>query len=199
MRDNGSALDPPARGSRRDQPPAWSDGGVNTLEHAGVRKVVAALAEAGLATSADGVRVLDDEVRTAALAARALGVEVGAIANSLVFKAVHTDGSITPLLAMTSGAHKADPKILAALAGAARIERADAEFVRTHTGQAIGGVAPVGHPAPIQTLVDAYLTRYPLLWAAAGHPKTVFPITFAELVQLTGGTAADLAGEESGA
>ncbi len=165
------------------------------LDHAGVRKVVAALAEAGLGDSADGVRILDDEVRTAALAAQALGVEVGAIANSLVFKAVHPDGSVAPLLAMTSGAHKADPAILARLAGADRIQRADAEFVRTHTGQAIGGVAPVGHPAPIVTLVDSYLTHYPLLWAAAGHPKTVFPITFDQLVMLTGGTAADLAGE----
>ncbi len=169
------------------------------LDHAGVRKVVAALAEAGLAASADGVRVLDDEVRTAALAAQALGIEVGAIANSLVFKAVHADGSVTPLLAMTSGGHKADPAILARLAGAERIQRADAEFVRAHTGQAIGGVAPVGHPAPITTLVDYYLTRFPVLWAAAGHPKTVFPITFAELVRLTGGTAADLASEETSA
>ena len=172
---------------------------MNTLDHAGVRKVVAALAEAGLVASADGVRVLDDEVRTAALAARALGVEVGAIANSLVFKAVHADGSVTPLLAMTSGAHKADPTILAALAGAERIDRADAEFVRTCTGQAIGGVAPVGHPARITTLVDTHLVRYPVLWAAAGHPKTVFPITYDELVQLTGGTAAALAGEETSA
>ena len=170
---------------------------MSTLDHVGVRKVVAALAEAGLATSAEAVRVLDDEVRTAALAAAALGVEVGAIANSLVFKAVAQDGSVTPLLAMTSGAHKADPAILARLAGARRIDRADAEFVRTHTGQAIGGVAPVGHPARITTLVDTYLKRYPVLWAAAGHPKTVFPITFAELVGLTGGTAADLADEET--
>jgi len=172
---------------------------VSSLDHAGVRKVVAALAEAGLTASADGVRVLDDEVRTAALAAEALGIEIGAIANSLVFKAVDADGGQRPLLAMTSGAHRADPTVLAALAGAARIERADADFVRTHTGQAIGGVAPVGHPAPIPTLVDEYLTRYPVVWAAAGHPKTVFPITFADLVRLTDGTAADLAGEEAGA
>jgi prolyl-tRNA editing enzyme YbaK/EbsC (Cys-tRNA(Pro) deacylase) len=170
---------------------------LSTLEHAGVRKVVAALAEAGLTASAEGVRVLDDEVRTAALAAQALGVVVGAIANSLVFKAIDADGSAGPLLAMTSGAHKADPKILARLAQAERIDRADAEFVRTHTGQAIGGVAPIGHPARIPTQVDTYLTRYPVLWAAAGHPKTVFPITFAELVTLTGGSAADLAGEET--
>jgi prolyl-tRNA editing enzyme YbaK/EbsC (Cys-tRNA(Pro) deacylase) len=178
--------------------PSRSSGeGLNTLDHAGVRKVVAALAEAGLTASADGVRVLDDEVRTAALAARALGIEVGAIANSLVFQAVHADGSVTPLLAMTSGAHRADPKILAALAGAERIDRADAEFVRANTGQAIGGVAPVGHPGRITTLVDTHLTRYPMLWAAAGHPKTVFPITYDELVRLTDATAADLAGEET--
>ena len=171
---------------------------MSSLDHAGVRKVVAALAEAGLTASADGVRVLDDEVRTAALAAAALGVEVGAIANSLVFRAVDADGSQRPLLAMTSGAHRAEVTLLAELAGAARIERADAEFVRTHTGQAIGGVAPVGHPAPIPTIVDEYLTRYPVVWAAAGHPKTVFPITFAELVALTNGTAANLAGKEAG-
>ncbi len=172
---------------------------MSSLDHAGVRQVIAALVKAGLDASADGVRVLDDEARTAALAAAALGVDVGAIANSLVFRAVDAEGGVRPLLAMTSGAHRADPVRLAALAGAERIERADAEFVRTHTGQAIGGVAPTGHPAPIRTLVDEYLTRYRVVWAAAGHPKTVFPITFAELVRLTEGRAADLAGEEVGA
>jgi prolyl-tRNA editing enzyme YbaK/EbsC (Cys-tRNA(Pro) deacylase) len=170
---------------------------LSSLDHAGVREVVAALAEAGLGASADGVRVLDDDARTAVLTAAALGIEAGAIANSLVFRAVDADGSQRPLLAMTSGAHRAEVKLLAALCGAQRIERADADFVRTHTGQAIGGVAPVGHPAPIPTLVDEYLSRYPVVWAAAGHPKRVFPITFAELVRLTGGIPANLAGEEA--
>ena len=163
--------------------------------HAGVRKVVAGLAEAGFPDSADGVRILADEVRTAALAAAALGIEVGAIANSLVFKAVHGT-EVTPLLAMTSGAHRADQAVLAELIGADRVERADAEFVRTHTGQAIGGVAPIGHPAPIRTLVDTALAAYPEVWAAAGHPKSVFPITFAELVELTKGTPAHVSGKE---
>lgn len=163
-------------------------------EHQGVRKVVARLAEAGFAESAAGVRILDDAVRTAQLAADALGIEVGAIANSLVFRAVSGD-EVTPLLAMTSGAHRADQQELARLAGVDRVERADAEFVRTHTGQAIGGVAPVGHPAPIRTFVDEALAAYPVVWAAAGHPKSVFPITFTGLVELTGGTPADVAGD----
>jgi prolyl-tRNA editing enzyme YbaK/EbsC (Cys-tRNA(Pro) deacylase) len=168
---------------------------MNEREHPSVRKVVAGLAEAGLPDSAAGVRILSDDARTAALAAAALGIEAGAIANSLVFRA--TRGTeVFPLLAMTSGAHRADQRILAELAEADRVDRADAEFVRTHTGQAIGGVAPIGHPAPIHTLVDTALRRYPVVWAAAGHPKSVFPITFAELVALTSGTAANVAGEE---
>ncbi len=167
----------------------------NEREHPSVRKVLAALAEAGLPDSAAGVRILSDEVRTAALAAAALGIEVGAIANSLVFQAVRGT-EVFPLLAMTSGAHRADQRVLAELAGADRVERADAEFVRTHTGQAIGGVAPIGHPAPIRTLVDTALRRYPVVWAAAGHPKSVFPITFTELVELTSGTAAHVSGKE---
>jgi prolyl-tRNA editing enzyme YbaK/EbsC (Cys-tRNA(Pro) deacylase) len=162
-------------------------------EHPGVRKVVARLAEAGFPESATGVRILADDARTAALAADALGIEVGAIANSLVFQAVRGD-SVEPLLAMTSGAHRADLAVLAQLVGADSVRRADAEFVRTHTGQAIGGVAPTGHPAPIRTLVDTALARYPVVWAAAGHPKSVFPITFDGLVELTSGTPADVSG-----
>ena len=164
------------------------------LDHPGVRKVLAALAEAGMTEAAAGVRILGAEARTAALAAEALGVEVGAIANSLVFTATRGD-EVAPLLAMTSGAHRADARLLAELSGAEKVGRADAEFVRAHTGQAIGGVAPVGHPSRIQTLVDVALARYPVVWAAAGHPKSVFPITFAQLVELTGGTAADVAGD----
>lgn len=165
-------------------------------EHPSVRKVVAGLAEAGFGESAAGLRILPDAAHTAALAAAALAVPVGAIANSLVFRAVHDDGGVTPLLVMTSGAHRADQAILATLVGADRVERADAEFVRTHTSQPIGGVAPIGHPAPIRTLVDTALERHPEIWAAAGHPKSVFPITYAGLVALTSGTAANVSGEE---
>lgn len=170
--------------------------GVTTLSHPSISKLAAALREAGLGHAADAIRILDDEVRTAAAAAAALGVEVGAIANSLVFRGIHEGEQDQALLALTSGAHRADPGRLASLTGATRVVRADPEFVREHTGQAIGGVAPVGHPEPVRTLVDTYLERYPVVWAAAGHPKAVFPTTYAELLSLTGGVAADVAGLE---
>jgi prolyl-tRNA editing enzyme YbaK/EbsC (Cys-tRNA(Pro) deacylase) len=112
---------------------------------------------------------------------------VGAIANSLVFAA---DG--TPLLVMTSGAHRVDTARVAALIGAREVGRADARSVRAWTGQAIGGVGPVGHPAPIRTLVDVWLAKYDVVWAAAGHPHTVFPTSFDELVRITGGTSAEV-------
>jgi prolyl-tRNA editing enzyme YbaK/EbsC (Cys-tRNA(Pro) deacylase) len=168
---------------------------MSSPEHPGVRKVVAGLAEAGFPAAAAGVVILADDARTAAHAAAALGVDVGAIANSLVFKAVRGT-EVSPLLVMTSGAHRADQSRLAVLAGVDRVDRADAEFVRTHTGQAIGGVAPIGHPEPIPTMVDQALAAYPVLWAAAGHPKSVFPLTFTDLVELTAGTPVDVAGEE---
>jgi len=167
---------------------------VSESDHPNVRKVITELIEAGLPEAAAGVRILGAEVRTAALAAEALGVEVGAIANSLVFKAIR-GGTAVPLLALTSGAHRADPALLAELAEADTVGRADPDFVREHTGQAIGGVAPVGHPGRIRTLVDVALANYPVVWAAAGHPKSVFPITFAGLVELTSGTVADVAGD----
>ena len=126
--------------------------------------------------------VLPDAASTAPLAAAALGVEVGAIANSLVF---WSDGE--PLLVMTSGAHRVDTTALAERLGRAGIRRATPEQVRDATGQAIGGVAPTGHPAPVVTVVDEDLAAFPEIWAAGGTPHTVFPMTFAELVALTGG------------
>jgi prolyl-tRNA editing enzyme YbaK/EbsC (Cys-tRNA(Pro) deacylase) len=170
---------------------------MSTLEHPSISTLAAALREAGLHSAADGIRILDDEARTAAAAAAALGVEVGAIANSLIFRATHGD-EVRPLLALTSGAHRADTGVLAELTGADEVGRADPAFVRAHTGQPIGGVAPMGHPRPVRTLVDNDLARYAVVWAAAGHPKSVFPTTYAELLALTGGTAADVAaGEEN--
>jgi prolyl-tRNA editing enzyme YbaK/EbsC (Cys-tRNA(Pro) deacylase) len=170
---------------------------MSSMDHPAISKISAALREAGLPAAADGIRILDDDVRTAALAAEALGVPVGAIANSLIFRATEGD-RVFPLLALTSGAHRADTTRLAALAGADTVGRADPAFVREHTGQAIGGVAPVGHPRPIMTLVDNALAAYEVVWAAAGHPKSIFPTTFADLVALTGGVAAEVAaGEEN--
>jgi prolyl-tRNA editing enzyme YbaK/EbsC (Cys-tRNA(Pro) deacylase) len=136
---------------------------------------------------AGAVRVLPDSASTAALAAAQLGCDVGAIANSLVFAA---DGA--PLLVMTSGAHRVDTSRVAALVGASDVSRADARSVRSWTGQVIGGVGPVGHPAPLRTLVDVWLAKYDVVWAAAGHPHTVFPTSFEELVLITGGTAAEV-------
>lgn len=127
--------------------------------------------------------VLPDAASTAALAAAALGIEVGAIANSLVF---WSDGE--PLLVMTSGAHRVDTAALAERLGREKIARATVEQVREATGQAIGGVAPTGHPAPLTTIVDEALAAFDEIWAAGGTPHTVFPLTFAELVSLTGGT-----------
>ncbi|GGU95303.1 aminoacyl-tRNA deacylase [Kitasatospora herbaricolor] len=149
--------------------------------HPNVRAVEAALRAGG---ASPAVRVLPETAPTALAAAQQLGCDVGAIANSLVFDA---DGA--PLLVLTSGAHRVDTAKLAVLIGAARIRRATPEFVREHTGQPIGGVAPVGHPAPVRTLVDETLAAHPEVWAAAGHPHTVFPTTFAQLLALTGGAA----------
>ena len=129
--------------------------------------------------------VLPDAAATAALAAAALGIEVGAIANSLVF---WSDDA--PLLVMTSGAHRVDTAALAERLGRGYIRRADAQQVRDATGQVIGGVAPAGHPAPLETIVDEDLARYPEIWAAGGTPHTVFPLTFDDLVRLTGGRVA---------
>ena len=134
------------------------------------------------------VRILPEAVHTAALAAEALGVEVGQIANSLIFSA---DGD--PLLVLTSGAHRVDTKKVAGALGVARLDRAKPDFVREHTGQVIGGVAPLGHPKPVRTLVDTALAGYPEIWAAGGVPQSVFPTTYAELLRITGGTAAEVA------
>jgi prolyl-tRNA editing enzyme YbaK/EbsC (Cys-tRNA(Pro) deacylase) len=150
--------------------------------HPRSRLVHDALRAAGI----DGeIVVLPDAASTAALAAAALGVEVGAIANSLVF---WSDGE--PLLVMTSGAHRVDTAALAARLGRTSIVRATVEQVREATGQAIGGVAPTGHPAPLTTVVDEALAAFPEVWAAGGTPHTVFPLTYDELVRLTGGTVA---------
>jgi prolyl-tRNA editing enzyme YbaK/EbsC (Cys-tRNA(Pro) deacylase) len=143
-----------------------------------------ALRELGVAGK---VTELPQPAPTAAAAAAQLGCEVGAIANSLVFSA---DG--VPLLVLTSGAHRVGTQRVARLIGAHSVTRADPEFVYAATGQRIGGVAPAGHPQPLRTLVDRWLERYDVVWAAAGHPHAVFPTSFAELVRITDGTPADV-------
>ncbi len=148
----------------------------------------AAVAEALRAAGALGqIRELTSSARTAVLAADQLGVPVGAIANSLLF-----DVAGSPLLILTSGAHRVDTARVARLMGLPTLQRADPDFVRRHTGLPIGGVAPVGHPEPIGTLVDIALAGHEVVWAAAGHPSTVFPTSYDELLRITGGTASEV-------
>jgi prolyl-tRNA editing enzyme YbaK/EbsC (Cys-tRNA(Pro) deacylase) len=155
--------------------------------HPSAEKVASVLRELGVPGE---VRELPDPAPTAVSAAAQLGCAVGAIANSLVFSA---DGA--PLLVLTSGAHRVDTARVAVLVGAASVKRADPEFVRQSTGQTIGGVAPVGHPAPLRTLVDTWLEPYDVVWAAGGHAHTVFPTSFAELVRITSGTPATVSAD----
>jgi prolyl-tRNA editing enzyme YbaK/EbsC (Cys-tRNA(Pro) deacylase) len=150
-----------------------------------VERVVAALRAGGMAAD---VRRFDDPVPTAAAAAAALGCDVGAIANSLVFDA---DGE--PLLVLASGAHRVDTAKVAALVGAQRVRRADAAFVFAATAQEVGGVAPVGHPTPLRTVVDVDLAAYPVLWAGGGDHHTMFAATYDDLLRVTGGGAAAVA------
>ena len=150
-----------------------------------VRRVQAALAAHGL----EG-RILElaGTARTAEDAARACDVPVGAIVKSLVFEVAGE-----PVLALVAGDRRCDLAALPAalgLAGPAR--RCDADKVRAVTGFAIGGVAPVGHLAPLPTAIDASLGRFARLFAAAGHPHCVFATDLAELRQLTGGTLAEI-------
>jgi prolyl-tRNA editing enzyme YbaK/EbsC (Cys-tRNA(Pro) deacylase) len=153
-------------------------------ESASVARVAAALAAAG---ARGRIRILADSARTARAAAEALGVQIGQITNSLVFEAAGQ-----PLLVLASGIARVDTLVIADLLGVDEVRQATPQFVRTHTGFAIGGVAPVGHLEPLRTLVDVQLAAYPVVWAAAGHPHAVFDTTYDELLRLTGGSAAQV-------
>jgi len=131
--------------------------------------------------------ILPDSVHTAALAAEALGCEVGAIANSLLFNA-----GGEPVLILTSGAHRVDTAATAERIGVPKLKRADPDFVRQHTGQVIGGVSPIAHPSPVRTWLDSWLQRYDGVWAAAGHPAAVFSTTYEELARMTGAPTIDV-------
>lgn len=172
------------------------------LERASVQRVVQALGRLGLAAD---VRVLSDTARTAADAAAGLGVEAGQIASSLVFRLPDDH----PLLVITSGRHRVDTEIVAAALGMATLHRADADFVRSWTGFAIGGVSPVGwraevsgettptgYPREATVVIDEALSDYDVIWAAAGHPHAVFATTFEDLVRATGATPLVVADDE---
>jgi prolyl-tRNA editing enzyme YbaK/EbsC (Cys-tRNA(Pro) deacylase) len=156
------------------------------LAHPSVARVRQMLADLG---AMGQVVVLDEHARTAVAAAEQLGVGVGQIANSLIFAVPdeHDPEGRRPLLVLTSGAHRVDVDQVTAVLGVERLERADADFVRRRTGFAIGGVAPIGHVRPVQTLVDVALASHDEVWAAAGHPRTVFPTRYEELLRITAG------------
>jgi len=144
-----------------------------------VKRVITALAEHGLTGE---VKVLSDSARTAQEAASALGIEVGQIASSLIFKL--PDDS--PLLVITSGRHRVDTELVAKNLGIEKLGRVDADYVKEKSGFSIGGVAPIGWVSPATILIDQALNDYQVVWAAAGHPHAVYPTTFTELLECTG-------------
>lgn len=150
----------------------------------GVRRVAAALAAAG---HPNAPLMLDDAARTAQQAADALGIGVGQIAKSIIFRRKEDDAAV---LVITSGDRRVDEKRVAALVG--KIGRADAEFVKARTGFTIGGVAPLAHAQAPVTLIDRDLYRFVTIWAAAGHPHGVFQLRPADLERLTGAPVADV-------
>jgi prolyl-tRNA editing enzyme YbaK/EbsC (Cys-tRNA(Pro) deacylase) len=148
------------------------------LEKAAVKRVINALLEHGCAGE---IKVLSDSARTAAEAAAALGIEVGQIASSLIFKL--PDGS--PLLVITSGRHRVDTDLVAKNLGIEKLGRVDADYVKEKSGFSIGGVAPIGWVSPATILIDQALNDFEVVWAAAGHPHAVYPTSFAELLAIT--------------
>jgi prolyl-tRNA editing enzyme YbaK/EbsC (Cys-tRNA(Pro) deacylase) len=154
------------------------------LTNPNVERVRQALESAGIDTQ---IVELPGAARTARAAAEFLGCQVAQIANSLVFRAQASD---SPVLVMSSGAQRVDTEKLAALIGEP-VGKADADFVRRHTGFAIGGVAPIGHSLD-RAFVERSLSAFDVLWAAAGHPNTVFRVKYRDLVRITRGTEAEL-------
>jgi prolyl-tRNA editing enzyme YbaK/EbsC (Cys-tRNA(Pro) deacylase) len=151
----------------------------NVLQNPSVQRVSAKLKELGVGGE---VHVLSDSARTAQEAADALGILVGQVASSIVFKL----DDESPLLVITSGRHRVDTKIVAEKLGVAKLHRVDADYVKEKSGFSIGGVSPVGWINPATILIDEALNDYEVVWAAAGHPHSVYPTTYAELIKCTG-------------
>ena len=152
----------------------------NTLG-ASVQKVQDVLRSLGFSGE---VVVFSDSTRTAAEAAQAVGCQVGQIVKSLVFKGKQTH---RPVLVEASGVNRVNERRVSEVIGEP-IEKADADFVRQHTGFAVGGVPPVGHAEHIETFIDEDLLQYEEIWAAAGNPHAVFRLTPGELREMTGGS-----------
>lgn len=152
------------------------------LNNPSVIRVIALLKELGCSGE---VTILSESARTALDAANALGIEVGQVASSIVFKLP----SGNPLLVITSGRHRVDTELVAKNLGVEKLHRADADFVKNASGFSIGGVSPVGWVnQPEITVIDQALNDYEVAWAAAGHPHSVYPTSFSELVRVTGAT-----------
>jgi prolyl-tRNA editing enzyme YbaK/EbsC (Cys-tRNA(Pro) deacylase) len=149
------------------------------LEKAAVKRVKQALLEHKLSGE---IKVLSDSARTAQEAASALGIEVGQIASSLIFKLEDQ----SPLLVITSGRHRVDTDLVAKNLGLEKLDRVDADYVKSQSGFSIGGVAPIGWLTHATVLIDEALNDYDVVWAAAGHPHAVYPTTYAELIACTG-------------
>ena len=148
-------------------------------EKAAVKRVLAALHEHGVEGE---VHVLSDSARTAQEAATGLGIEVGQIASSLIFKLPDE----SPLLIITSGRHRVDTDLVSKNLGIEKLGRVDADYVKEKSGFSIGGVAPIGWVSPATLLIDQALNDYEVVWAAAGHPHAVYPTSFAQLIECTG-------------
>lgn len=154
------------------------------LEKAAVKRAAEAMKLNGMKGE---IKLLSDSARTALDAANALGIQVGQIASSIVFKLPNG----APLLVVTSGRHRVDTDLVAKILGVTELGRADADYVKGASGYSVGGVAPIGWLNKAEKiLIDSALAEYEVVWAAAGHPHTVFPTSFDELVRVTGGTAA---------
>ena len=152
------------------------------LNNPSVIRVTSLLKELGCSGE---VTILSDSARTALDAANALGIEVGQVASSIVFKLP----SGNPLLVITSGRHRVDTELVAKNLGVEKLHRADADFVKNASGFSIGGVSPVGWVnKPEIILIDQALNDYNVAWAAAGHPHSVYPTSFDELARVTGAT-----------
>ncbi len=149
------------------------------FENSSVQRVQGLMKELGMKGE---ITALADSARTAKEAADALGIEVGQVASSIVFKL----DDESPLLVITSGRHKVDTELVAKSLNQSKLHRVDADYVKEKSGFSIGGVSPIGWVSQATILIDEALNDYDIVWAAAGHPHSVFPTTYAELIACTG-------------
>jgi len=149
------------------------------FENSSVQRVQGLMKELGMKGE---ITALADSARTAKEAADALGIEVGQVASSIVFKL----DDESPLLVITSGRHKVDTELVVKSLNQIKLHRVDADYVKEKSGFSIGGVSPIGWVSQATILIDEALNDYDIVWAAAGHPHSVFPTTYAELIACTG-------------